>query len=65
MFVLFNYRDNEFYLGKNYVYQGGWFPCFCSKDKAKRYTSRKSAENAAEAVANRTGVRFEAIELTQ
>lgn len=37
----------EFYAGKTYIYQGGLFPCYASKDEAKRYTSRKRAENAA------------------
>lgn len=63
-FVLFEDKEHEYYAGKNYIYQGGYFPTFCRKEQAKIYTSRKRAEKAAKAVGNRTGVTFRVIELT-
>ncbi|WP_289141510.1 hypothetical protein [uncultured Brevibacillus sp.] len=63
-FVLLEDKDHEYYAGKNYIYQGEYFPALCRKEQAKIYSSRKRAENAAEAVGNRTGVTFRVIELT-
>lgn len=54
----------SWYAGKNYIYQGGFFPSICEKEGAKRYSSRKRAENAAKAVAERTGVSFDVIDLS-
>lgn len=55
---LLNQHKNvtDYYAGKTYVYQGGIFPCLCDQEKAKRYMSRKRAENAASALSGSTEV---------
>lgn len=55
--------SSEFYAGKTYIYQGGLFPVYASKDEAKRYTSRKRAENAAAKLNKKIDGRCEVKEL--
>lgn len=65
-YILINEKGDEYYLGKTYVYQGGLFPCYCKKSDAKRYKSRKVAENACEKLNEKIGDdRFEVIEIEE
>lgn len=38
--------ERLWYSGKNYMYQGEFYPVTGSEQEAKRYTSKKRAENA-------------------
>lgn len=44
--LIYDGKSSCFYLGSTYVYQGGVYPSLGFKDEAKRYKSKKRAENA-------------------
>lgn len=41
---------NGWYTGEKYMFQGGMYPVKGNKQEAKRYTSKKRAENAIRAL---------------
>lgn len=56
---------SDFYAGKTYVHQGSFYPVRCTHDKARRYTSRKRAENASVTVSDKTGQSFSVYEVSE
>lgn len=48
----------DYYTGKTYVYQGGYYASYGVKDQAKRYSSKKRAESAAKKLGEKVGYSF-------
>lgn len=46
---------NDYYGGSTFVHQGEIFPSLVMRDEAKRYKSRKVAENSAKALGKKCG----------
>jgi hypothetical protein len=52
-FVIYVNGQRDYYSGKTYTHQGETFPCVCKRDEAKRYKSKKIADNVAERLAGK------------
>lgn len=48
----------EYYGGKTYIHQGETWAAFVQRNDAKRYFSKRRAENAAESLGNKVGYTF-------
>ena len=55
----------DYYGGSTYVHQGETFPSLVGRDEAKRYKSKKVAENSAKSLSEKCGCDCYAIEVSE
>lgn len=68
MFVLLENTKwgQEYYEGGTYMYHGEYFPCITSKiDEAKKYSTRKRAENACNKINMKCGRMFKVVSIEE
>lgn len=58
-YVIYVHGCRGFYLGNTYTHQGECFPATGRESDAKRYTSKKRAENAAASLEKKCDDKFE------
>ncbi len=62
-FVIYVNGQRDYYSGKTYTHQGETFPCVCKRDEAKRYKSKKIADNVAKTLDRKCDEDFDVQEI--